>query len=139
MVLDAINYIGLVSYKDISLADKIHRDNFTSSLIWEDKDLLSISRSLINKNKSKNIHKVERFDLILARHVLEHLSNPIVLIESLRSMIKKNGIIYFEIPSPVFMIERGLLFFIEEHTSYFSIKSLKKFSKNIILIHILIF
>ena len=57
-VLDAINYIGLVSYKDISLADKIHRDNFTSSLIWEDKDLLSISRSLINKNKFKNIHKV---------------------------------------------------------------------------------
>ena len=111
-ILDGIKDIGLVSYKDMSLGDKIDRDNFSSSLIWEDKDLLSISRSLINKNKSKNINKVKRFDLILARHVLEHLSNPLVLIETLKSMIKSNGIIYFEIPSPVFMIERGLSYFL---------------------------
>lgn len=129
-ILDAINDIGLVSYKDVSLADKIGRDNLSSSLIWEDKDLLSISRSLINKNKFKNIHNLKRFDLILARHVLEHLSNPIVLIEVLKSMLKSNGIIYFEIPSPVFMIKKGLSYFLwEEHTSYFSIKSLKKIFK----------
>jgi len=126
-ILEDVNDIGLVSYKDKSLLEKIGIRNISSSLIWKNSDLLSISRTLINKNKSNKLINIKRFDLILARHVLEHLSDPGNLIETLKSMLKKNGIIYFEIPSPVYMINRGFSYYLwEEHTSYFSVESLRR-------------
>ena len=126
-ILEGVHDIGLVSYKDKSLLEKIARRNISSFLIWEDSDLLSISRTLITKNKSNKLFNIKSFDLILARHVLEHLSDPGNLIETLKSMLKKNGIIYFEIPSPFYMIDRGLSYYLwEEHTSYFSVESLRR-------------
>ena len=131
-VLENIDSFGLVSYKDNSLFEKIRKNNSTSSLIYDDIDILEISRNFKNNIiKSFSNCQSNKYDFIIARHVLEHISNPDLFLKELIRLIKNNGIIYFEMPSPLFMIEKGLSYYLwEEHPSYFSIKSLRKIFKN---------
>ena len=132
-----------VSYKDITLVDKLAFKEVNSCL-FNESDLLNINKLINDKfyQREETLIKENRiFDFISARHVLEHISNPYYLIKFLDSYLKSEGIIYFELPSPKFMLEKGLSYFVwEEHISYFSLKSLKNlFNKAGFFINIKVF
>lgn len=49
---------------------------------------------LLKENKIK-----EKFDYIIFSHVIEHLKNPIFVLNNLRSILKKNGTLLIETPN----------------------------------------
>ena len=119
---------GLASYKDKSLFNQIKNYSLNHSSMWLDNDLLEICNSFnANKlEKNKEISK-NKFDFIIARHILEHFFNPRSLMDFIDSSLSEKGTIYFEVPSPVHMIREGLSYFLwEEHNSYFTINALRK-------------
>lgn len=70
---------------------------------------------------NKNIVKIEfdskqkyDFDFIMCCHVLEHLSNPRVIIEKIKSLLSEEGVLYIELPmdSPFYKIKRDYLFYL---------------------------
>ena len=120
--------IGLASYKDKSLLNQIKNYSSNHSFLWHENDLLEICNS-INRNNSANYAEIPttKYDLIIARHILEHIFNPRYLMDYIGSILSNEGILYFEVPSPLNMMREGLSYFLwEEHSSYFTIKSLRK-------------
>jgi hypothetical protein len=72
-------------------------------------------------------HAHYRADLILCRHVLEHMAHPYEFLVMLRRNIDDQAgpIIYFEVPNGASIIRRGAVWdLIYEHCSYFSKQSL---------------
>ena len=120
--------VGLASYKDSSLLNKIKYYTLKHSSMWLENDLLEICYSFNANNLEKNKEiSNNKFDLIIARHILEHFFNPRSLMDFIDSSLSEKGTIYFEVPSPVNMIREGLSYFLwEEHSSYFTINALRK-------------
>lgn len=84
-------------------------------------------------------HFNEKFDCISFWGVLEHVTNPIVQIDKAISILNKNGVIIFEVPSSdsllmQYVIENSFIPFryIESarHLSFFSIKGIELICKN---------
>lgn len=68
---------------------------------------------------------VEPYDLLVCRHVLEHLERPEEILVSLRQTAPADAIHYFEVPAAEFDFgPDGLWDFIYPHVSYFSRESL---------------
>lgn len=62
-------------------------------------------------------------DLIAARHVLEHVTDPGDLVSSVRESMgdREDGIVYFEVPDATYMLEEPAIWdLIHEHCSYFA-------------------
>lgn len=57
----------------------------------------------LNKLGIKNIQKIDnerkKFDVIFLFHVIEHLTDPILILRQLKKKLKKNGILIIETPS----------------------------------------
>ncbi len=120
--------VGLASYKDKSLFNRIKNYASKNSFMWLDNDLLAICNSF-NSNKLEKSKEISqnKFDFIIARHILEHFFNPRTLMDFIDLSLSEKGTIYFEVPSPINMIREGLSYFLwEEHGSYFTINSLRK-------------
>ena len=69
--------------------------------------------------------KSEGFDLVIMRHVLEHLMNPVVSLNKMGDNLSANGIIYIAVPD--MMNPKGSLnnyWFRSVHTFYFSERTL---------------
>lgn len=70
------------------------------------------------------------FDLLLCRHVLEHLADPVALLTGLVASARATGTrptFYFEVPSAAFNFgPAGLWDCIYPHVSYFSMPSLRR-------------
>ena len=67
-------------------------------------------------------------DLICSRHTLEHVSDPIFFLKSVRETIKKSSqsIIFFEVPNMKYILEKGFVWdIIYEHVLYFTPNSLQ--------------
>ena len=120
--------VGLASYKDKSLFNKIKNYAFENSSLWLENDLLEICKSFnSNKFEKNKKNSQNKFDLIIARHILEHFFNPRILMDFIESSLSEKGTIYFEVPSPNIMIREGLSYFLwEEHCSYFTTNALRK-------------
>ena len=58
------------------------------------KNNLKLINSTVESFSSNN-----KYDLIIVCHVLEHLKNPISLLEQLKSFLNNDGTIYIEVPS----------------------------------------
>ena len=50
------------------------------------------------KNESLNSIN-EKFDVIMAHQVIEHVENPILFMKNIKSLLKPNGIIHLELPN----------------------------------------
>ena len=68
---------------------------------------------------------VESYDLLVCRHVLEHLEGPAAIVQSLRDAAPAHAVHYFEVPAAEFDFgPTGMWDFIYPHVSYFSEESL---------------
>ncbi|PSL04741.1 putative zinc binding protein [Haloactinopolyspora alba] len=69
---------------------------------------------------------VEPYDLLVCRHVLEHLDDPESVLRSLRAAAPEGSVHYFEVPAAEFDFgPAGMWDFIYPHVSYFSAGSLR--------------
>jgi len=72
------------------------------------------------------IYEDEHFDVVIVRHVVEHVPDPIAFLKNAIKTLKYGGIIYVEVPNSMWCLENS--FFPEfhvDHISYFSLNSLK--------------
>jgi len=125
--------IGL-SYKDKPLVERlkslcnayqIHPPNdFNASGLNIEDLLASFSKDKVKKFIEKN----GRADVVIARHILEHTSNPILFVECIKEMLHPSGYIVFEVPDCKRAIETNDYTMIwEEHVLYFTKKNLLLF------------
>ena len=72
-------------------------------------------------------------DLIVLRHVLEHLKNPLYFLNSIKDSVSDpDTLIYIEVPSLDWIIDNNTFFdFTYEHVNYFDIESLSNFFSSI--------
>lgn len=68
----------------------------------------------------------QRADLIVCRHVLEHIEDPDAFIEQVRRAVgEQQSVVFFEVPNSLWTIRQGGIWdIIYEHCSYFSPLSL---------------
>lgn len=71
----------------------------------------------------------ERFDLIFARHVLEHMADPIATVRDWIGMLSPRGVLYIEVPNTSsvtarLLKERWPLLYVPKHLSHFTRKTL---------------
>ena len=74
----------------------------------------------------------KKFDVVIAGELIEHLSNPGMLLESARKHLKNNGILILTTPNP-YALDRSLLSLVKsfhpvnpEHTVYFTKETMKE-------------
>lgn len=72
------------------------------------------SRAILHNDAIENIRSLEKYDIIIATHVLEHVDNPIQVLNNLSSHLKEDGIIYVVVPSATaasrqIAVEMGLI------------------------------
>jgi 2-polyprenyl-3-methyl-5-hydroxy-6-metoxy-1,4-benzoquinol methylase len=67
----------------------------------------------------------QKFDIIVLRHVFEHLSSPLEALRIIRSIISPDGVLYIEIPDTENTKPSVSKFFHHEHLLYFTKKTLK--------------
>lgn len=70
-----------------------------------------------------------KFDLIVLRHVFEHLSNPADALEKIRSILSPNGILYIEVPDSQNADPSVSRFYHHEHLLYFTVPVLDSYLK----------
>lgn len=72
-------------------------------------------------NSDWHLNYQGKFDLIIMRHVMEHMLEPVKVLEKLRSVLKEGGMIYIAVPDAM-NVKVGIIeyFFRVVHTYYFS-------------------
>lgn len=66
-----------------------------------------------------------KFDLIIARHIIEHTSDPIMFLKLCKNLLSKNGILYIEVPNLISTLNNHrLIDFFYDHVQHFSENSL---------------
>jgi len=71
-------------------------------------------------------------DLVICRHVLEHIENPVAFLSEIIDTVRDhNPVFYFEVPNASYMIkDLGIWDLIYEHVSYFTKDSLESLFKS---------
>jgi SAM-dependent methyltransferase len=74
--------------------------------------------------------QIGRYDIILARHILEHATDMLSVINNLRRLLKEDGHIIFEVPeaSKIFQ-QQNYPFIWEDHISYLFIEDIRAISE----------
>lgn len=67
-----------------------------------------------------------RFDIVVLKHVFEHLTDPRRRAADLRSVLKPGGGLYIEVPDLNRSLATGIEDFIPDHVSYFTAPSLRR-------------
>ena len=63
---------------------------------------------------------IEKYDLVIMCHVMEHFINPLQALTKMNKMLKRNGLLYIEVPSFHYAETRSNPQFCPVHLSYFS-------------------
>ena len=120
------------TYKDITLIQKINQLILGNNLpvkvdlLSSHDDTLEFTYELLKSNY--NLTRLSgKYDFIAARHILEHVPNPLQFIRRMLGHINDKGILYLELPSPKYLANHGYAAQAwEEHCSYFTTQSLLK-------------
>lgn len=72
------------------------------------------NRAILHNDAIETITSLEKYDVIIATHVLEHVDNPVEILENLLSLLTPNGIIFVVVPSATaasrqIAVEMGLI------------------------------
>ena len=87
----------------------------TDKILVKYLDNLGLNSILVKKSNKININK--NFDLIVFNKVLEHVEKPLLYLKSIKKFLRKNGLVYIEVPD----VNAAILgksreeFFIEHH------------------------
>ena len=76
----------------------------------------------INFDQLSNI----KWDFIQCCHVLEHLSNPLIYVHRIVSLMPPGGYLYVEVPFTDLTIIKNPIVTIHEHINFFTLKSFDK-------------
>ena len=71
------------------------------------------------------------FDIIIFRHVLEHLLNPKIALQKLKNLLRKDGVIYLAVPNAEYPSKKKgfrTSFIRPGHISYFHVENVKRIS-----------
>lgn len=68
-----------------------------------------------------------KFDLIVLRHVLEHLGSPIACLQKIRSILAPKGLVYIEVPDSSKTSPSVSRFYHHEHLLYFTTEVLRSY------------
>ena len=127
--------IGGVSFKDDTTLHRFKNRRFDIWRIDPNEDLNiqfkgsgieSIQSALTNDAVRKIAHKYGKVDILLARHILEHVYNLDEFISSLKTLVTENGYIVFEVPDCSRSLEQNDYTMIwEEHLYYFTPETFK--------------
>lgn len=81
-----------------------------------------------------SISSHEKGELLILRHVLEHIPSPWKFLEDIAAANNHQGLIYVEVPDLEWILENKAYFdFFHEHVNYFRANDfLKRFGKNVI-------
>ena len=124
-----------VSSKDDSLLDRMNKLGFSKTYRLDmEKDLgvcgnygiETIQHKLDSSIASTIAEKHGKFDLIIARHIVEHAENFSMFLSGLKSLLKDEGYIMFESPDcskQLKMLDYSMPW--EEHTIYFTQTTMK--------------
>jgi 2-polyprenyl-3-methyl-5-hydroxy-6-metoxy-1,4-benzoquinol methylase len=80
-----------------------------------------------NEFFQEGMFEAEEFDVVIMRHVVEHVPDPVAFVGAAVKTLKKGGIAYIEVPNSQWSLEYS--FFPEfhvDHISYFTMNSLKQ-------------
>jgi 2-polyprenyl-3-methyl-5-hydroxy-6-metoxy-1,4-benzoquinol methylase len=67
------------------------------------------------------------YDLVVAKHVVEHVADPVAFVRDISVVVKDGGYAYFEVPNSYISLEQGYFpEFHVDHISYFTSCSLAK-------------
>lgn len=83
-----------------------------------------------NEFFTEGMFEDETFDVIILRHVVEHVPDPVAFVQSATKVLKKGGIAYIEVPNSQWSLEN--FYFPEfhvDHISYFTMNSLTRLLK----------
>lgn len=70
----------------------------------------------------------EKFDVISAVHVLEHVFDPVSFLQQLKGLLKPNGVILLQVPN---VTSNPFDMLVYDHVSHFSIQSLRSLSSRV--------
>ena len=79
------------------------------------------------KTAKKIINSRGTFDLIISRHVIEHVTDVKDFLINLKSLLHEDGLIMLEIPNDENALLNGGIFYWEQHLSYFSEKNFENY------------
>ena len=87
-----------------------------------------IKNNCIDSKGEEYIGKLfkQKYDLIFCRHTLEHFINPVVAVKNIKSLMNKNGLAFFEVPSFYWTEVNGVTTYHPEHLLYFTKNSLSQ-------------
>lgn len=120
-----------ISYKDDSLLERMKKLGFDNAMRFDLKKdsginsdnlgVETIQNVLTYKLADKIVKQNGKFDLIIARHILEHTSNIFEFMKGVRTLLNQKGHVLFEVPDYMKAFEQFDYSTIwEEHTLYFT-------------------
>ena len=110
------------SFKDISLSNFFSNNSRVSVIGGNKQNGIEICQDIITKKKIK-----QKYDLVLARHILEHAFDYNKFLKSLKNISKLNTLFYFEVPDVQKLIvnkDYNLLW--EDHINYFTFNTFQE-------------
>ena len=72
-----------------------------------------------------------KFDLVVVRHVLEHISSPMAFLAKIRSILSREGIVYIEVPDMNEVPFSISPLYHHEHLLYFTSRTLNNYLKSV--------
>ena len=118
------------SYKDVSFS-RYFKKHTNVTTIGENLKYagVEVCQDIISNQKINN-----KYDLVLARHIVEHTFNLNKFFNSLKKISNQNSIFYFEVPdAEKLLISKDYNLIWEDHTNYFTLDTFKNLLKKKIL------
>jgi hypothetical protein len=128
-----------ISYKDDSTLTRLNKLGFEDNYRLNLKDDLGIKQTKragvesiqhrLTADFAKSITASKgRYNILIARHILEHAHQPVIFMQALLELVDENGYLVFEVPDEqrAFNLKDVMIAW-EEHIIYFTSKTFTKF------------